>query len=114
MVCSNKIAARMRDPSNAGLLITRVRIACTRLNISASELYRSCGMPYSPSALGVLPPLWSRAAKKPSPDAICSRCAMSTGDILAASRRVGPLAAACAHPPALRLARQVAMIIRAR
>jgi hypothetical protein len=32
----------------------------------------------------VLPPLWSRAAKKPSPDAIWSRCAMSTSDILAA------------------------------
>jgi len=38
MVCSNKIAARMREPSNAGLVSTRVRMACTRSNISASEL----------------------------------------------------------------------------
>ena len=57
MVCSNKMAARMRVPSNAGLVTTRVRIACTRSNISASELYRSGGTPYSASALGVLPPL---------------------------------------------------------
>ena len=38
MVCSNKIAARMREPSNAGLVSTRVRMAWTRSNISASEL----------------------------------------------------------------------------
>ena len=38
MVCSNKIAARMREPSNAGLVRTRVRMAWTRSNISASEL----------------------------------------------------------------------------
>ncbi len=28
----------MREPSNAGLVMTRVRMACTRSNISASEL----------------------------------------------------------------------------
>ena len=38
MVCSNKIAARTREPSNAGLVSTRVRMAWTRSNISASEL----------------------------------------------------------------------------
>ena len=38
MVCSNRIAARMRDPSKAGLVSTRVRIAWTRSNISVSEL----------------------------------------------------------------------------
>ena len=38
MVCSNKIAARLREPSNAGLVSTRVRMASTRSNISASEL----------------------------------------------------------------------------
>src|SRR5689334_14747532 len=34
-------------------------------------------MPYSASAFGVLPPLWSRAAKKPRPDPMCSRCVTS-------------------------------------
>src|SRR5215831_7997774 len=35
-------------------------------------------MPYSASALGVLPPLWSRAAKKPRPVPTFSNCAVST------------------------------------
>ena len=68
-----------------------MRIACTRSNISASEPYRSCGIPYSASAFGVLPPLWSRAAKKPFPDEICSRCVLSTPEIVAASRPVSRL-----------------------
>ena len=38
MVCSNKIAARIRVPSNAGLVSTRVRMAWTRSNISSSVL----------------------------------------------------------------------------
>ncbi len=38
MVCSNRMAARTREPSKAGLVSTRVRIAWTRSNISASEL----------------------------------------------------------------------------
>ena len=45
MVCSNKIAPRMREPSNAGSVITRVRIAWTRPNISSSEVYRLSSMP---------------------------------------------------------------------
>ena len=65
MVCWKRIDAMMRSPSNAGLVNTRVRRAWTKLNISASELYRSRPIPYSASAPGVLPPLWSRAAKKP-------------------------------------------------
>ena len=46
-------------------MYTRVRRAWTKSNISASVEYRSGAMPYSASAPGVLPPLWSRAAKKP-------------------------------------------------
>ena len=38
MVCSNRIAASTRVPSNAGLVSTRVRIAWTRSNISSSDL----------------------------------------------------------------------------
>ena len=67
MVCRNRIAARIREPSKAAFVMTRVRIACTRSNIWSSVLYRSRAMPYSSSAFGVLPPLWSRAAKKPRP-----------------------------------------------
>src|SRR5580700_9292479 len=78
MVCSNRIAARIRVPSNAGLVITRVRMAWTRSNISSSVPYRSRSMPYSASALGVLPPLWSSAAKKPWPPATFSACAVFT------------------------------------
>jgi hypothetical protein len=36
---------RMREPSNAGSVITRVRIAWTRSNISSSEEYRLSSMP---------------------------------------------------------------------
>src|SRR5579875_3941094 len=35
-------------------------------------------MPYSASALGVLPPLWSRAAKNPRPLLTFSSCAVFT------------------------------------
>jgi hypothetical protein len=35
-------------------------------------------MPYSASALGVLPPLWSSAAKKPWPVLIFSYCVVFT------------------------------------
>ena len=37
MVCSKRIAARTRSPVNAGLVMMRVRISCTRSNISASS-----------------------------------------------------------------------------
>ena len=36
MVCRNRIAARIREPSNAGFVMTRVRIAWTRSNIWSS------------------------------------------------------------------------------
>ena len=45
----------------------RVRMACMASNISSSPEYLSSATPYSASAFGVLPPLWSRAAMKPSP-----------------------------------------------
>jgi hypothetical protein len=74
MVCRNRIAARIRVPSNAGLVTTRVRMACTRSNMSASVRYRSRATPYSARALGVLPPLWSSAAKNPCPERTLSDC----------------------------------------
>ena len=57
----------MRSPSKLGLVMMRVRMACMASNISASPEYWSSETPYSASALGVLPPLWSRAARNPSP-----------------------------------------------
>ena len=65
----------MRLPSKLGLVMMRVRISCTRSNISASVEYSSSPMPYKLSALGVLPPLWSSAATKPAPLPIFSNCA---------------------------------------
>src|SRR5580693_10192380 len=87
-VCRNRIDARMRLPSNAGLVNTRVRISWTRSNISSSVLYRSRLMPYSSRAFGVLPPLWSKAAKKPRPSRIFSSCVVSMAPILAPARRM--------------------------
>ena len=45
MVCSNRMAARMRSPVKTGLVTMRVRIAWTRSNISASSAYAERGMP---------------------------------------------------------------------
>src|SRR5215472_16200524 len=87
MVCSNKIVATMREPSNAGSVITRVRIAWTRSNISSPEVYRPSPMPYSASAFGVLPPLWSSAARNPRPERTFSSCVASMPAILAAPHR---------------------------
>ena len=67
MVCSNRIAPSTRSPVKAGEVTMRVRIACIRSNISVSVDHASSPMPYRPSAFGVLPPLWSRAAMKPEP-----------------------------------------------
>ena len=78
MVCRNRIAARIRVPSNSALVMTRVRMAWTRSNIWSSVEYRSRLTPYSSSAFGVLPPLWSRAAKNPWPDLTFSNCCVFT------------------------------------
>ena len=37
MVCSNRMAARMRSPVNTGLVTMRVRMAWIRSNISVSS-----------------------------------------------------------------------------
>src|ERR1700730_5748664 len=47
-------------------------------------------MPYSASALGVLPPLWSRAAKKPRPVLTFSDWAVFTFLILAPAASLWP------------------------
>src|SRR5215469_4576198 len=86
MVCSNKIAPRMREPLKAGSVSTRVRIAWMRPNISSSEAYWLSLMPYSASAFGVLPPLWSSAAKNPRPKRTFSSCAGSIATILPAPK----------------------------
>src|SRR5262249_17229380 len=49
--------------------------------------YRLSSMPYSASAFGVLPPLWSSAAKNPRPERIFSSCMASMPAILAAPER---------------------------
>ncbi len=66
IVFSNRIAARILSPVKLGLVMMRVRISCTTVNISSSYDQASSVTPYRPSAFGVLPPLWSRAAIKPS------------------------------------------------
>src|SRR5690606_28187593 len=68
------MAPMIRSPSNAGLVMMRVRISWMRSNISCSFEYASSPTPYNFSAFGVLPPLWSRAAMKPSPERIFSNC----------------------------------------
>jgi hypothetical protein len=57
----------------------RVRMACTASNISVSPDQESSGTPYWASAFGVLPPLWSSAARKPRPVRIFSNCAEVIG-----------------------------------
>src|SRR4051812_8070940 len=79
MVCSKRIAASTRSPSKAGLAMMRLRNSCMRSNICSSEEYSDSSMPYSASAFGVLPPLWSRAAKNPRPVATFDRCASFIG-----------------------------------
>ena len=78
MVCSNKIAARIESPVNASLVMMRARMAWTLANISASPAYASSAMPYNSRALGVLPPLWSRAAMKPGAWPAFSNCAVES------------------------------------
>jgi hypothetical protein len=82
MVFSNRIAPTIRSPSNAGLVMMRVRISWMRSNISSSPEYASALTPYWASAFGVLPPLWSRAAMKPSPFRILPYCSWFTLSIL--------------------------------
>jgi len=67
MVSSNRMAPTIRSPVKLGLVMIRVRISWMRSSISVSSANWSFSTPYSLSALGVLPPLWSRAAMKPSP-----------------------------------------------
>src|SRR5664280_1764108 len=64
----------MCSPVKDGLVTIRSLMAWTRSNISASLAYASSPFPYSANALGVLPPLWSRAAMNPRPFAMCSIC----------------------------------------
>ena len=75
-VTSNRMAPSTRSPLKAGLETMRSRILCTSSNISLSLLYSLSSTPYSFRALGVLPPLWSRAAMKPLPLATRSRCSV--------------------------------------
>ena len=65
MVFSNRMAPISRLPLNAGLVMMRERIWCTTRYMPSSSVQASGCTPYSASALGVLPPLWSSAAMKP-------------------------------------------------
>src|SRR5665647_3537984 len=76
MVISKRIAPRMRSPVNAELVMIRVRIWWMRSNISASPEEVDSSRPYSRNALGVLPPLWSRAAMNPGAVAIFWSCSV--------------------------------------
>ena len=78
MVSSNRMAPRMRSPSKLGLGMIRLRMSCINANISSSSAYWSSSMPYSLRALGVLPPLWSKAAMKPYPDFTFWNCSSFT------------------------------------
>merc|ERR1719353_426486 len=80
MVCSNRIAPRMRSPVYLELVMIRVRISCTFWYISSSPLsaYSEGGMPYSCKVLGVLPPLWSSADMNPSALCIFFICSLCT------------------------------------
>ena len=78
MVISNRIAPSTRSPLNAELVMMRLRISWIRSNIASSPEYASSSMPYSFSAFGVLPPLWSSAAMKPSSFATLSSICSST------------------------------------
>ena len=78
MVCSNRIAARTREPSNAGLVMHPGPHRVDEVEHLGLGAYRSSATPYSASALGVLPPLWSRAAKNPRPVLIFSNWVMFT------------------------------------
>ena len=68
----------MRSPVKTGLVMIRVRMAWIRSNISRFAEYAVSAMPYSRSAFGVLPPLWSRAAMKPLPVCIFWNCSVFT------------------------------------
>src|SRR4029079_14346666 len=74
MVASNRMAPAMRSPVNTGLVTMRVRILWTRSIIACSPEYVFSSMPYSFSAFGVLPPLWSSAAMKPGWLRILAAC----------------------------------------
>ena len=74
IVSSNRMAARIRSPLKAGLVMMRVRIAWMRSIISPSLDQRSSAIPYRRRAFGVLPPLWSSAAMKPGCVRILAFC----------------------------------------
>src|SRR4051794_26273124 len=74
MVASNRMAPAMRSPVNTGLVTMRERILCTRSIICCSPEYVFSSTPYSLSAFGVLPPLWSSAAMNPGWLRILAAC----------------------------------------
>ena len=74
IVFSNRIAPSRRLPENAGLVMSRERIACTTSYMPFSSFHAVSSTPYSFNAFGVLPPLWSRAAMKPLSFLILASC----------------------------------------
>ena len=73
-VSSNKMAPMIFSPSNASQVMIRDRMSCITPNMRALSFSRTSVIPYSASARGVEPPLWSSAATKPGAEAMRARC----------------------------------------